>query len=192
VLKDEGIGIKELIELQVKPTLATPKYAGKITEWRDIGDPSMATPDQSTTNQSAAKVISQLLKTRFEKGATRWSFRINPTKTALTRLATDGSPMILISRSAIVLHRALNGKWHWKTDNSGAIVGNVPVKDEASHVGDMFTYAVSTLFPYERLSKAARKTAEENRRAQARARSYGPSAGHAYPNRLQIPDGDNQ
>lgn len=150
-LYDEGIGVEELIEEKLLPLLATPKYKGKIPEgaWRDIGDPSMLTPDQSSRKRSAAKVLRDLLKGRFEPGPTRWPNRIEPTNYHLKRLVADGRPAIVLSASAKLLHRALNGGWHWKVDNSGNIIGTTPVKNEHSHPGDAFLYLISVLMPFD-------------------------------------------
>lgn len=148
VVRGENIGIKELIEQLLLPLLHTPKYRNRIDQWRDIGDPSMRTPDQSSSQQSAARIVESLLGTRFEPGPTRWPARINPLKSALVGGATDGGPKIVISRSAYFLHRTLNGGWHFKKDNSGNIIGNLPVKDSYSHPGDALSYLVSVIFPY--------------------------------------------
>jgi hypothetical protein len=175
---DTNVGVRELTEMKVKPLLKTPKYADKIHEWRDIGDPSARTPDQSTTATSAARVIEQLLGTRFEPGPTRWQPRIDPVTTAFTRLATDGRPLIILSKSAYLLHRALNGGWHWKVDNNGHVIGNTPVKDQFSHPGDAFLYMASTIFPFEQIggiNRGARKISQRER--MARALSYSSSRG---------------
>jgi hypothetical protein len=178
VCVDTNVGVRELTEMKVKPLLKTPKYADKIHEWRDIGDPSARTPDQSTTATSAARVIEQLLGTRFEPGPTRWQPRIDPVTTAFTRLATDGRPLIILSKSAYLLHRALNGGWHWKVDNNGHVIGNTPVKDQFSHPGDAFLYMASTIFPFEQIggiNRGARKISQRER--MARALSYSSSRG---------------
>ncbi len=169
VVVGDGIGVRELIKQQVIPLLGSPKHKDQIHDWRDIGDPTMRTPDQSSIQMTAAKVLEKLLGTRFEPGPTRWAARINPTKTALTQLATDGAPVIQISRSAQILHRTLNGGWHWKTDNSGNVVGNLPVKDNFSHPGDSFSYLVSILFPY---AWAPRGKKQSRRKQMNRAMSY--------------------
>jgi hypothetical protein len=180
VLAGEGIGVRELIEEQLLPLLATPKYAGKIQParvmtggappWRDVGDPSMRVPDQSTVRVSAAKVIEETLSTRFESGPTRWPNRLEPMTHALKRMVNGGLPAVVLSASAAPLHKALKGGWHYKTDNSGHVIGKTPVKNEHSHPGDMFSYLIAALMPfnvrreYQRMEKEARM---------ARAISYG-------------------
>lgn len=173
----EGIGPRELIELQLLPLLNTQKYKGKIHNWRDIGDPSMLTPDQSSTAVSAAIVVEDLLDTRFEPGPVRWHNRINPTITAFTRLAPDGKPLIELSKSAYTLHRALNGGFHWKTDNNGNIVGSLPVNDEHSHPCQALMYMVAEVFPFEDEIdlKNRKKRMESQKDRMARAMSYSMS-----------------
>ena len=148
VMVGDGEGVKELIGNQVKPLLGGRKYKGKISDWRDIGDPSMKTPDQSSVKQSAAKVVEGMLDTRFETGPVRWRSRIDPLRSVLGELASDGNPKLLISKSAYDAHRALNGGWHFKTDNNGRPIGNEPVKDFFSHIGDMISYVAAEIFPY--------------------------------------------
>jgi len=178
----EGMGMRELITEQVKPALSSPKYKDKIHDWRDIGDPSMKTPDQSTITMSAAKVVEDLLNTRFEPGPTRWKARIQPTKTALSRLATDGEIKILVSSTAYKLHRSLNGGWHWKTDNSGNIIGTLPVQnDNFAHLGNAFAYGVSIVFPYEYEDQKKGKKKNQNNKF-GRAMSYAPSSTSVYSN----------
>lgn len=173
----EGIGMRELITDVVRPSLETFKYKDKIHDWRDIGDPTIATPDQSTTGMSTQRVIEDLLKTRFEKGPTRWKARIQPTKTALGRLATDGAIKILVSSTAFNLHRALNGGWHWKTNNSGRKIGNLPVQgDMHGDIGNAFAYGVSIIFPYEYQEAKKRERKVD---PMARAMSYAPGRGIA-------------
>lgn len=168
VVVGEGCGVKELIEQEVLHLMNSPKYQG-IDQWEDVGDPTLHTPDQSTRTTTSAQVIERLLKTRVERGATRWQARIQPTKAALV------GGKVRISKSAYLLHRALNGGWHWKTDRSGHIIGTVPVKDQFSHPADGFTYLCGKYFPI------ARHSAEDTRRmvaavkAKNKAMSYAPS-----------------
>lgn len=170
VLYDEGVGTEELIEEKLLPLLASAKYKGKIKNWRDIGDPSMATADQSSTKRSAAKVIRDTLKSRFEPGPTRWSNRIEPVNHGLKRMLNEGRPAIILSASATKLHRALRGGWHYKKDNSGHIVGTLPIKDEHSHPGDAFASLISVIMPHD-VQKEIKKTEKDAR--MKRALSYG-------------------
>lgn len=171
----EGGGVKELIEDKLNPLLMSPKFRDKnLTSWRDIGDPSMRTPDQSTNTQTAARVIKQLLKTRFEPGPTRWKNRIDPLNHALGRTVNEGRPLILISADAAPLHRALKGGWHYKVDNNGHQLGELPAKNEHDHVGNAFAYMIDILFPYNAQEDFKKNKAQADRLTKMkRAVSYG-------------------
>jgi hypothetical protein len=173
-LYKEGVGVQELIEEQLLPLLVTPKYESKIKigNWRDIGDPSMATPDQSTVTKSGAKYIETKLKTRFEKGPTRWKTRMEPLNYAIKRSVNVGRA-IIISASAVILHRALNGGWHYKTNNNGDIVGEKGVKDEHSHPGEMLSYLIAKVMPHN-VQDDFKKVDKEAK--MQRALSYGGSS----------------
>jgi len=169
VCAGDNMGVKELIYEQVLPVLNSPKYKNKIHDWRDIGDPTMRTPDQSSVQMTTARVVEKLLGGRFEPGPTRWHARIDPARSALQSMASDGTPKIYISQTAYLLHRALNGGWHWKKDNSGNVVGSLPVKDRFDHVGMAFTYGVSIVLPQAETPKLTKRTREQ---AMKRAMSY--------------------
>lgn len=176
-----GYGVKELIEDKLKPLLNTPKYRGKTAKWRDIGDPSMRTPDQSTANMSAAKIISAALDTHFEPGPTRWENRIQPLNHALGKTVAGGRPLILISASAYPLHKALKGGWHYKKDNNGNRIGKEAVKNESDHIGNAFAYGVAILYPYSALEDYQKNKERADRIIRMkRAASYGPAAPGIY------------
>lgn len=179
VLCGDGCGIKEMIEGPLLTLLATPKYCvngrSKIGDWRDIGDPSMRTPDQSSVQRTTARLLEDKLKTRFEPGPVKLKARLDPLKSSLLRLAPDGNPLVVVSRSAYGLHRALNGGWHFKKDNSGNIIGTSPEKDAHSHVGDAFSYLVAQVFPFQRARPSKSETSARNVRAKSLAESYGHS-----------------
>lgn len=170
VLYDEGIGTQELIEEKLIPLLASRKYNGVIKDWRDIGDPSMRSPDQSTTRVSAAKTIESILKTKFEMGPTRWLNRVEPTNNALKKRLNHGLPTVILSASAARLHRALKGGWHYKKDNNGRQLGTEAIKDEFSHAGDSFASLIAILMPYN--PRAEMKKIDKETRMR-RAQSYG-------------------
>lgn len=180
VLTGDGIGVQEMIKEQLLPLMASSKYAGKIPfsrksyredpPWRDVGDPSMRTPDQSTARTSAAKIIEQQLQTRFEPGPTRWPNRLEPLAPALKWHLNAGTPSIVLSASAVALHKALRGGWHYKTDNSGHVIGKLPMKNEHSHPGDAFSYMIAALMPFNVRADFQRK---EKAARMSRAISYG-------------------
>lgn len=176
-----GYGVKELIQDKLKPLLNSPKYRGKNTTWRDIGDPSMRTPDQSTVNMSAAKTLEAMLATRFEPGPTRWDNRIQPLNHALGKTISGGRPLIYISASAYPLHKALKGGWHYKKDNSGNRIGTEAVKNDSDHTGNAFAYGIAILHPYsvrEEFQKNKEKADRITR--MRRAASYGPGTTGIY------------
>jgi hypothetical protein len=175
-LYEAGMGVQELIEEHYMPLISTPKYKDKIKGWRDIGDPSMRAPDQTTRTKSAARHIEDKLKTHFESGPTRWNNRIEPVNYALKRLLSEGRPAIILSASAVALHRALKGGWRYKTDNNGNILGKIPVKNEHSHPGDMFAYLISVIMPHS-VQQDLKKFDKEA--SMKRAMSYGSGA-HQY------------
>lgn len=170
VLTGAGIGPKELIEEKLMLLLASGKYKDRIASWRDIGDPSMCDPDRSTNKTTAARAIEGILKTRFERGPTRWPMRHDPTNYALKRRLDGGKPAILLSASAYPLHQALKGGWHFKKSNSGDVIGKHPVKNAHDHVGNSFAYLISMLMPYD--IRKVIKEIEKTTRMQ-RALSYG-------------------
>jgi len=136
--------VKQLIEEQIRPLIAK-RYSG-IKHWRDIGDPSMADPDQSNIEHSAARTIEDMLGTRFEKGARLWE----PRRDAVLKLVNDscgpGRPKLIISHHEEILHRALRGGWHYVKDASGRYIKNKASKDIHSHPGDAFSYGIEKIY----------------------------------------------
>ncbi|MEW6385921.1 MAG: phage terminase large subunit [Thermodesulfobacteriota bacterium] len=146
VLRLENSDIRILANTQVRPLLESPRWKNKARAWRDVGDFTMRQPDQSNRQETAARVIEDAFNTRFEPGPHKWDIIKLGLKNAFG-MNIQGLPAIQINPQAKLLHRALAGAWHYKTDNSGNIVSNVPEKDEASHVGDCFANGVCVLLP---------------------------------------------
>lgn len=138
------MGVKQLCREFIKPAMAG-RYK-TVPEWVDIGDPSMATADQSDYDQSAARVIEAELGTVFQPGPVAWTVRREAVKTALLRGKATGIPFILLSASPLVnpLHQALRGGWHYRKSPSG-IIGKIPVKDRHSHPADALSYGLCEL-----------------------------------------------
>ncbi|MCG6535808.1 MAG: hypothetical protein L7F78_14195, partial [Syntrophales bacterium LBB04] len=173
VLTDEGIGTKELIQEQIFPILNSPKWKNKIKNWQAIGDPSMANMDQSSIRSSARREIEDAFQTKFQLGPKDWPPRREPLNHALKEMLADGKPSILLSRSAVKLHRALKGGWHYKVDNSGNVIGDKPVQNsEESHPGNAFSYGIALLKPYSPRKEFEKKM--DNAR-EKRILSYGSS-----------------
>lgn len=187
----EGIGVKELLKEQVQILLRTPKYKDKVEAWRIIGDRSMGNPDQSSSRNSTAKLLEQTFSdssqgryVAFEPGPAHWSTMKEPLNECFKRGLDDGRPLVFLSRSAVRLHRALRGGWHYKTDNSGRVIGDKPFKqDEHSHVGDAFANGVAVLLPYDPAPKATKINKEK---AMKMARSYS-TGGAMRKSRMSLP-----
>jgi len=162
----ENAGMKQLIDTKVKPLLES-RY-GDVTEWSDVGDPSLGNMEQSDAEQSGEAVINEELGASFIKGKTHWE----PRRESLHRLMdtlVDGEPMLIISSHEGLVHRALKGGWHYKKDNQGRIVGKKPVKDRFSHAGDALSYGVNYLLPWK---PRASIPSDYKNRMRKRAASY--------------------
>jgi hypothetical protein len=177
-VRDEGSDIRTLLETQVAPILRSPKWNNKWRSWRICGDFSIATPDQSNRNHSAAKDIEAFfrkfergpLKPRFEKGAARWADLERTFNYWLVHPDHKNRPMVYLSNDNHLLHKGLNGAWHYKMDNSGNIVGTTPVPDEISHVMSAWANAVYVLLgrvdrPADRRKEAVAMNAKLRNRA---------------------------
>lgn len=140
-VRGENIGMKQLIEQQVKPLIAT-KYH-KIQEWRDIGDLHLRDKDQSDSTKSAAEVVERSLNTYFEDGDMSWESRRETLKEAFN-MTVDGEPKILVSCDDDIMIEALGGGWHYPKSPSG-IVGDKPVKDIHSHPGDALSHGLAMI-----------------------------------------------
>lgn len=169
VLVGEEIGTKELIEEQIDPLLNTPKYKDQITSWRIIGDPTMRTPDQSSIRSTTAKIVEKRFEASFEPGPSHWHVIKEPLNRCFKRFLNEGRPAVILSRSAVKLHRALKGGWHYKTDNNGVVVGDKPIKNIHSHPGDAFSYGIAILTGRSAQKKIKKQSIQQR---QKRALSY--------------------
>lgn len=137
-----GIGIYELIRRRVAPTLNT-RYRGFT--WKHIGDPNLRMREQSSSNQSAARVIVGELGGRFMPGPSDIRARVEPLGEVLTR-TVNGVGMVQVDKKrAKEVWYALRGGWHWRIARSGQEGGIV--KDQHSHPGDCMGYGAAKLFP---------------------------------------------
>jgi len=188
VLYDEGIGTKELIREQVQPMMASPKWKNKVSPegWRAILDPSMATSDQSSSRSSARREIENSFGCRCELGPDRWEVRRETVNEPFKTLIADGIPTVILSRTAVRLHRALKGGWHYKTDNNGNVIGNKPVQtDEHSHPGNAWSYGAAILFPYNPIQRIKNQDKENRAR---RVLSYGGQHWRQKPSGIYAPE----
>lgn len=176
---EKGGDIRQLINEQVMPTLLTPRWKDKAKAWRDIGDCTMAIPDQSNRHSSAAKVIETAFNTFFEKGPSTW----DAIKRALGKAFNTmigGMPAVTLDRRLFSLISGLEGAWHYKTDLSGNIMGAIPIKNEVSHECDALANGLAVLMP-DVITDIPDDVYAAIKGKQARLRSsYGPSGPRRY------------
>ncbi len=149
-LRASGIGMKQFITNIVKPHIAE-KYSA-VTKWRDLGDPTLADRDSSDSDLTAKKVLEDELGTHYEGGMSRLKGvfgRLEAMKDLLTR-TIDGEPMFLLSKDDKIMHRALNGGWHFKKRPSGEIDRTEPVNDENSHPASGLSHGIAMIFKYQK------------------------------------------
>lgn len=163
------IGI--LIKNKALPLLNSPRWKGKCKSWRDIGDISMKTPDQSNIRTSAAKVVEGFFGGFFEAGPARWEHAKRGIDNAFSTNIV-GLPAFVVNRENRLLDKALSGGWHFKTDNAGNIMGDIPEKSPESHVGDAWSNVVNVLLPMQRAKMNRAKLQTIRRQARKRAAGY--------------------
>ncbi len=151
----DGIGVAEMIEQRVKPTLKS-DYAG--CTWEHIGDPAGKTKEQSSSLLSAVKVIKKELGGKWTSGPVLISERVDPLRALLTR-TTKGRGVVQVDRhKAKDVWLSLRGGWHMHISRTG-LVSDKPVKDEHSHPGDSMGYGAAILFPLGRLQNTRKHRA---------------------------------
>lgn len=148
-LIDGNSDLRVLISTQVNPLLNSPRWKGKARNWRDIGDFTMAVRDQSNVEESSKLVIQRAFKNRFEPGPSTWKLIKQGMDDMFERNGLiQGLPSVQIDPvGGRLLDRALNGAWHYPTDNAGRRTREKPVKDAASHAGDAFANGCAVLRP---------------------------------------------
>ena len=146
-MSESGIGVMELIEAVVGPRLAK-DYRGFAI--RHIGDPAGVSPEQSSSANSAVRVIKKLLGGPWQSGPSSISARVDPLR-AVLRQVRNGTGLLRVDRDrcAHVWH-ALRGGWHRHVNREG-VVATDPLKNEHSHPGDCMGYGAARLFPLGRL-----------------------------------------
>ena len=157
--RGDNIGMTQLIDGQVQPVLQA-KYR-HIKRWRDIGDETMCTPDQSNTEVTTAGIINGKLKASFEPCPNSWEPRRESVKNLL-RMMIDAEPMLQVSCHEGIVHQALRGGWHYHMNQKG-VTGAIPVKNIHSHPGDALTYGAVMLTPW--VSPVRMPRTKGNRRA---------------------------
>lgn len=144
----DGYGMYELIDTVVKARLIEryPWVVHKPVQFlRHTGDPNLETGDQSSTRNSAHRVILSELGGTWTPGPITEAERIDPLR-AVLRKQRDGQGLLLVDReNAEKVWFALRGGWHYRIQRNG-VVGGI-VKDEHSHPGDSMGYLAAHLFP---------------------------------------------
>jgi hypothetical protein len=168
----ENSDIRVLIETKVLPAMGTPKWKDKCKAWRDIGDFSMLTPDQSNKQESAGKVVETQLHTVFERGPTKWEIMKIGLGHALRMKNEHGHHMVVINPENRLLIKALDGAWSYKVDNSGNQTSTIPQKSLWSHPGDAFANGVNVLFPSNEIKVDREKFKKQRQQMIERASSY--------------------
>lgn len=139
----DGIGVEELIDAEVQPTLR--QYYDKF-KWMHIGDPAGKTREASSSKNTAVRTIQKKLGGKFKAGEVSISNRVESLRMAL-RKTVGGTGLVQIDRHECEhVYHALRGGWHYPVSKSGA-VGREPAKDKHSHPGDAVSYGASVLFP---------------------------------------------
>lgn len=144
----DGIGVEELIENRVKPTLQSDYTHFDL---RHIGDPAGNQREQSNSKRSAVNSIRKMLGGGWQSGPTSEHERVQAIRGVLRRhnlLAVDRT------RAKCVWH-ALRGGWHRNISNTG-VVGSI-VKDRHSHPGDALAYGAAVLYPLGKITGLRKK-----------------------------------
>lgn len=139
----EQIGVQELIEAQVRPCLIQ-NFRG--FELKHIGDPAGLSKEQSSSKNTAVRVIKKELGGVWRSGPIKIEERLEPLRQQLSRVI-GGRGVIQVDRErAEHVWFALRGGWHYNVARTG-LVSTVPVKNEHSHPGDALGYGAAVLFP---------------------------------------------
>lgn len=163
----EEIGVFELITDVIKPRLAM-AYPG--FELHHIGDPAMASREQSSSAVSAVRVIRKELGGAWRPGV-KGMERIDPLREVLRRASKGRAVVQVDQNNAKAVWWALRGGWHYHITRGGQ-AGGIP-KNMHSHPGDATSYLASILFPTGKLN------ARTGKRAPAPAGGYyGTAPGH--------------
>lgn len=144
----EGFGVYELIRDVVKPRLLE-RYPWVKTVARALehtGDPTLESPDQSSSAHDAAKTIVRELGGAWFPGPIKIDDRVNPLREVL-RKTRDGRGLMVVDRdTAEDVWFALRGGWHYRVSRTG-VVGNIEKDHPHSDVGDCMGYGAAKWFP---------------------------------------------
>lgn len=146
-LVGDGIGVTELIEDAVKPLLQQ-RYRG--SPLAHIGDPAGDMREQSSSRNSAVKVIRNELGGTWRPGPQKWPPRRDAIQRILGRTMEGRGVMQVDRRRAKEVWFALRGGWHYHVARSGVVAAEAK-KNIHSHPGDAISYGAAILFPIGKL-----------------------------------------
>lgn len=147
----DGIGAYELIGDVVKPIITT-RYRG--FELKHTGDPMLSMREQSSSLQSAERVIRKELGGGFIPGPVKIDQRVEPLRAVLTKVR-QGRGVLQVDRDrAKAVWHALRGGWHYHITRTGGH-GEIK-KDIHSHPGDCMGYGAALLFPLGQLRQSGK------------------------------------
>lgn len=142
----DGIGVEELIEANVKPTLAQHYMPWMKFDVLHIGDPAGRSREQSSSERSAVRSVRKQLGGKWRDGPIKTLERTEPLKAVLRQTQHDTGVVRVDKQKAREVYMALRGGWHFKVAKNGIITPE-PVKDMHSHPGDAMGYGAARLFP---------------------------------------------
>ncbi len=149
-LRAAGIGMKQFITNIVKPHIAEKYY--NCTKWRDLGDPTLADRDPSDSTLNAKKVLEEELGTHYEGGLSNLKGlfgRLEAMRDLLTQ-TIDGESKNVLSKDDKIMHRALNGGWHFRKKPNGEIDRSEPVNDSNSHPASGLSHGIALIYKYQK------------------------------------------
>lgn len=129
----QNMGMAQLIESKVKLVLARPRYQ-RIKRWRDCGDPTLTTPDNSNSDHMPSRVIQDVLKTTYEPGVSSWEIRREALKYVMTQ-SPNGLPMLQVNPRTTEtetinwIKGGFSGDYSYKVTPTGQVIRDVPVKN---------------------------------------------------------------
>jgi hypothetical protein len=139
----DGIGVQELIDYNVAPLMHT-KYRG--APLRHIGDPAGMQREQSSSLNSAVRVLKKALPGPWRPGPQKFAPRVEPLRSVLTKMSNSRGLVQVDRENAKEVWHALRGGWHYHVAKTG-VTGGEPLKNIHSHPGDAISYGAAILFP---------------------------------------------
>jgi hypothetical protein len=139
----EEIGTLELIQDVITGRIEDRFKGLPISHY---GDPQGKQRDQSSSEQTAVKVIKKELGGRWYPGPREWPARRDAIRRCLGLLRNGVGLVQIDEKKAKAVWHALRGGWHYQKHNTG-IVSQQARKDIHSHPGDALSYGAAVLFP---------------------------------------------